>query len=117
MPWTPQRVFEMNAYYDVYVKWAVLILAFMVSCNYVTDSHLWMHLKTGQLIAEGPGPVMTDVFSYTENGRPWVNNSWLFDWMIAACTSWPTAWSRSTPRTPRPIGPARRILPWARSWL
>ncbi len=84
VPWTPQRVFEMNAYYDVYVKWAVLIFAFMASCNFVTDSSLWMHLKTGQLIAEESGPVMTDVFSYTVSGRDWVNNSWLFDWMIAA---------------------------------
>ncbi len=51
-PWTPERVSEWNAYYDFYVKLAALLLVFMVSCNYVTDSHVWMHLKTGQLIAE-----------------------------------------------------------------
>ena len=67
-PWTPERVSEWNAYYDVYVKWAALILVFMVACNYVTDSHVWLHLKTGQLIAKQSAPVTTDVFSYTEPG-------------------------------------------------
>jgi len=83
LPWTPERVLEMNAYYDVYVKWAALILAFMVSCNYLSDSHLWVHLKTGQLIADQSAPVTTDVFSYTENGRSWVNVPWLFQWVQA----------------------------------
>ena len=27
---------------------------------------------------------MTDVFSYTENGRPWVDIPWLFQWIHAA---------------------------------
>ncbi len=43
---------EWNAYYDVYVKLAALLLVFMVSCNYVTDPQFWLHLKAGQLIAE-----------------------------------------------------------------
>ena len=37
-PWTPERVSEWNAYYDFYVKLAALLLVFMVSCNYVTDT-------------------------------------------------------------------------------
>ena len=77
-PMTPERVSQWNAYYDVYVKWAALILVFMVACNYVTDSHVWLHLKTGQLITKQMAPVTTDVFSYTEAGRPWFNVPWLF---------------------------------------
>ncbi|MFI5457284.1 MAG: hypothetical protein ACHRXM_17700 [Isosphaerales bacterium] len=73
----------MNAYYDVYVKWAALILALMVSCNYLSDSHLWVDLKTGELIAAQSAPVMTDVFSYTEKGSPWVDVPWLFQWIQA----------------------------------
>ena len=80
---TPERVSEWNAYYDVYVKWAALILVFMVACNYVTDSHVWLHLKTGQLIAKQSAPVTTDVFSYTEAGQPWFNIPWLFQWFHA----------------------------------
>ena len=83
-PWTPERVSEWNAYYDFYVKMAALLLVFMVSCNFVTDTHVWVHLKTGQLIAEQGSPVTTDVFSYTENGRPWVDVPWLFQWAHAA---------------------------------
>ena len=56
----------------------------MVSCNYVTDSQVWLHLKTGQLIAEQHWPVTTDVFSYTETGQPWVDMPWLFQWVNAA---------------------------------
>ena len=83
-PWTPERVSEWNAYYDFYVKSAVLLLVFITSCNYVRDSHLWLHLKTGQLIADQGSPMTTDVFSYTANGRPWTDMPWLFQWSQAA---------------------------------
>ena len=83
-PWTPERVNEWNAYYDFYVKLAAILLVFMVSCNYVTDTHVWLHLKTGQMIAEQGSPVTTDVFSYTENGRPWIDVPWLFQLAQAA---------------------------------
>ena len=83
-PWTAERVSEWNAYYDFYVKLAALLLVFMVSCNYVSDSHLWLHLKTGQLIAEQAAPVTTDVYSFTQPGRPWVDIPWLFQWANAA---------------------------------
>jgi tetratricopeptide (TPR) repeat protein len=82
-PMTPERVSQWNAYYDVYVKWAALIFVFMVACNYVTDSNVWLHLKTGQLIAKQSLPVTTDVFSYTEAGQPWFNVPWLFQWSHA----------------------------------
>jgi tetratricopeptide (TPR) repeat protein len=83
-PMTPERVSQWNAYYDVYVKWAALVLVFMVACNYVTDSSVWVHLKTGQLIAKQTAPVTTDEFSYTQAERPWFNVPWLFQWFHAA---------------------------------
>ena len=83
-PWTAERVSEWNAYYDFYVKLAAFLLVFMVSCNYVTDTQLWLHLKTGQLIAENGWPITSDVFSYTENGRQWLDIPWLFQWIHAA---------------------------------
>ncbi len=82
-PWTPERVSEWNAYYDFYVRLAALLLVFMVSCNFVTDTQVWLHLKTGQLIAEQGWPIKTDVFSYTENGRQWLDIPWLFQWINA----------------------------------
>jgi hypothetical protein len=83
-PWTPERVSEWNAYYDFYVKSAVLLLVFITSCNYAKDSQLWLHLKTGQMITEHGSPVTTDVFSYTANGQSWTDLPWLFQVSHAA---------------------------------
>jgi hypothetical protein len=48
-PWTPERVFQWNAYYDVYVMWATLLLAFLVSCNYVTRGRHGPHRNCGAI--------------------------------------------------------------------
>ena len=83
-PWTPERVLEWNAYYDLYVMGAVLLLAFVVSCVKMSDSSLWAHLKMGRLIASTGDPTPADPFSYTEGGRTWVNVPWLFQAAYAA---------------------------------
>jgi tetratricopeptide (TPR) repeat protein len=83
-PWTPERVSEWNAYYDRYVMGAALLLALIVACNFVTDSRLFLNLRAGQLIGERKAPLTTDEFSYTEEGQPWVNVPWLFQWSHAA---------------------------------
>jgi tetratricopeptide (TPR) repeat protein len=83
-PWTPERVTEWNNYFDVYVMLAALLLVFVASCNYVSDSHLWLHLRTGQLISEQMGPVTRDIYSYTQSDKPWVDLPWLFQWAHAA---------------------------------
>ncbi len=83
-PWTPERVTEWNNYFDVYVMLAALLLIFVASCNYVTDAHLWLHLRTGQVIADQMAPVTTDIYSYTQSDQSWVNLPWLFQWAHAA---------------------------------
>jgi tetratricopeptide (TPR) repeat protein len=83
-PMTPERVLIWNAYYDKYVLFGTLLLVFVVSANKVTQSSLWTHLKTGQLILEQRGPITTDPFSYTETGQRWVNIPWLFQASHAA---------------------------------
>ena len=50
-PWTPERVSEWNAYYDIYVMLAVLLLAFVVAAVRINNSSFWTHLKAGELIA------------------------------------------------------------------
>ncbi len=77
-PWTPERVSEWNAYYDIYVMLAVLLLTFVVSAVKLSNSSLWTHLKTGQLIVQQASPVVSDSFSYTETGQRWINIPWLF---------------------------------------
>ena len=83
-PWTPERVSEWNAYYDRYVMGAALLLALIVSCNYVADSSIFLHLRAGKLIGERSAPVTTDEFSYTEAGQRWVDVPWMFQWAHAA---------------------------------
>ena len=85
-PWTPERVSEWNAYYDIYVMLAVLLLAFVVSAVRVDENNplLWTHLKTGELTAQQGYPVVSDSFSYSETGARWVNIPWLFQWSHAA---------------------------------
>ncbi len=83
-PLTPERVNEWNAYYDLYVMAATLLLAFVVSCNSLTDTSIFSQLKAGQLINQQSRPLMIDMFSYTEAGQPWVNLPWLFQWSHAA---------------------------------
>src|SRR5262249_16933565 len=77
-PWPPERVLERNAYYDIYVMLAVLLLAFMVAAVQINNSIFWTHLKAGELIAAQGVPLTADPFSYSEPGRTWVDVPWLF---------------------------------------
>ena len=77
-PWTPERVTEWNAYYDVYMMLGVLLLTFVVSAVKLSSSSVWTHLKTGQQILQQGSPVVSDSFSYTETGERWINIPWLF---------------------------------------
>ena len=48
----------------------------------VNDNDVWMNLRAGQwIVAHGTVPV-TDPFSSTGQGRPWVAYSWLFEVLI-----------------------------------
>ncbi len=86
IPWTPERVLEWNAYYDIYVMLAVLLLAFVVSAVRVDENNplLWTHLKAGELTAGQGHPIVVDSFSYLSNGARWVNIPWLFQLSHAA---------------------------------
>lgn len=77
-PWTPERVLDWNRYYDLYVAAAVLLLIFIGSAHPITNPALWPDLQTGRLIRQQMKPVTTDPFSFTMEGRRWVNIPWLF---------------------------------------
>ena len=79
IPWTTERVSEWNSYYDVYVMLGALLLAFLASANRINHSAIWAQLKTGAIIAAQGQPLTTDPFSYSAEGRRWVNVPWLFD--------------------------------------
>ena len=77
-PWTPERVTEWNAYYDLYVLGAALLLAFTASAVRTNHASLWSHLRMGREIIARTSPLLADTFSYTEEGKTWVNVPWLF---------------------------------------
>ncbi|SIN80344.1 hypothetical protein SAMN05444166_0958 [Singulisphaera sp. GP187] len=84
-PWTGERVREWNAYYDLYVVLGVVLLVFVASANKISHSSIWSQLKAGQVIAAKgvPVPLVTDPFSYTMQGKRWINIPWLFQWSHA----------------------------------
>jgi tetratricopeptide (TPR) repeat protein len=84
-PWTAERVREWNSYYDLYVVLGVVLLAFIASANKISHSTIWSQLKAGQVMAAKgmPVPLTTDLFSYTMEGKPWINIPWFFEWTHA----------------------------------
>ncbi len=78
-PMTPERVAEWNRYYDFYVAAIVIVLLFVAAAHRVIESRIWVQIKTGELIAKAGRPIVTDPFSFSSKGKPWVNVPWLFD--------------------------------------
>ena len=80
-PWTPTRVVEWNAYYDVYVAAFVLALAFLGSANKIqsANSGLWSMLQTGRQISEARSPIGIGGSTLAAEGQRWVNIPWLFE--------------------------------------
>ena len=80
-PWTPQRVVEWNAYYDVYVAAFVLALAFLGSANRIqsVNSGLWSLLQTGRVISEAGSPIGIGGGTTAAIGQRWINVPWLFE--------------------------------------
>lgn len=57
----------------------VLIAAVLAGSFAARNADVWRHLASGRLIATGGYPIGSDPFSFTSEGRPWVNATWLYD--------------------------------------
>ena len=68
--------------FDWVLAFGVLALAFLIASFAVKNPDFWMHLATGRLLADGQYEFGKDPFSYTGEGRTWVNHAWLFDWLL-----------------------------------
>jgi hypothetical protein len=63
----------------------VIVLAlglFAMAARNVTDPDVWWHLRTGELISQTHSFVHTDQYSFTQQGRRWVNHEWLSDLLL-----------------------------------
>lgn len=63
-----------------------LLFAFLMGSFAARNSDVFRHLAAGQRLLNGTYSLGSDPFSYTgaEAGRPWVNQSWLFDLAVYA---------------------------------
>lgn len=57
---------------------AVFSLLFVLAHRALFDLDIWLHLKTGELIFKNKSVPSTDIFSFTLQGKPWADHSWLF---------------------------------------
>lgn len=82
-PLTPELVEDEAIRGDFMLRWAVILLAFLLGCTHILATRALVHIKTGQyLMSHGWLPPETDVFSSTASDRPWINLSWLFDLLL-----------------------------------
>jgi tetratricopeptide (TPR) repeat protein len=83
-PLTPELVEEEAIRGDFVMRWAVVLMAFLLGSTRIVETPTLVHIKTGQYLANnGILPPRQDVFSYTAADRPWANLAWLFDLVIA----------------------------------
>ena len=83
-PLTPEIVEEEAIRGDFVLRWAVVLLAFLLGSTRIGETGTLVHVKTGQYLAShGVLPPANDVFSYTAQERSWTNLSWGFDLLAA----------------------------------
>lgn len=51
---------------------------FVLAHRSIFDLDIWLHLKTGEFIAQNKYIPSRDIFSFTLQGKPWVDHEWLF---------------------------------------
>jgi len=44
----------------------------------ISDTDLWLHLKTGEYICSNKTIPKEDIFSFTREHKPWIDHEWLF---------------------------------------
>jgi hypothetical protein len=60
------------------VFFVLLVLGlFLMTLRPVTDPDFWWHLRTGQIIVQSHSIPHTDLFSFTNSGKPWIAQEWL----------------------------------------
>ncbi|MDA0835975.1 MAG: hypothetical protein O2955_17110 [Planctomycetota bacterium] len=83
-PLTPELVEDEAIRGDFMLRWAVVLLAFLLACSEIAETSTLVHIKTGQYLAQnGILPPRIDVLSYTATDLPWINLEWLYDLLLA----------------------------------
>ena len=59
------------------LEFLVPILVFIILTRTPQDADMWWHLSAGQVMWQSKTILLTDTFSYTRFGHPWVNAFWI----------------------------------------
>lgn len=64
---------------DLNILMAVVtfLLVFIMAARMPQDTDFWWHIRAGELTWQTGRPLVTDQFTFTRGGQPWVNHSWL----------------------------------------
>ena len=69
------------------VRFIAAALVFILLTRTPIDADLWWHLRAGQTMVEQGKILLTDIFSYTRFGVPWVNAFWASEILLSALYS------------------------------
>lgn len=88
LPQSPERTVELveeeAVRGDFVLRWAIVLLAFLLGFTQTDNSKALVHAKAGEYMqSNGFLPPRADVLSYTAEGQPWIQTSWLFDHISA----------------------------------
>jgi tetratricopeptide (TPR) repeat protein len=81
---TAERLARENRRHDRVLAGLLFVLGFLLASFPISDpnSDIWMHLRIGEMIANGTFHFGTDPFSYTTDGSLWVHHAWLSDLLL-----------------------------------
>ena len=53
------------------------LLVFIMAARTPLDTDFWWHIRAGEVTWQTAKPLLTDQFTFTRQGQPWTNHSWL----------------------------------------
>jgi tetratricopeptide (TPR) repeat protein len=60
----------------------LFLYLFVLVHKAVFDLDIWLHIKTGEWILQHKAVPKSDIFSFTIQGKPWIDHSWLFQIIV-----------------------------------
>jgi hypothetical protein len=82
-PLTPEEIEDEAIRGDFMLRWAVILIAFLLGCTLINESGVLVRIKSGLYMqSHGIVPPRTDVFSIASDGKPWANLSWGLDHLL-----------------------------------
>ncbi len=69
---------------DIALLLLMVVAAFLLGCQELSDPDFWWHLRAGQWIWENRAVPSLDPFTFASADRPWVDLQWLFQLILAA---------------------------------